>query len=784
MPRKKRVYETTASAAYGVFGFGPSPTPVEVDRWVFPDRLTAVKKSPRELVLCMDANGIKLDFSLTLPALGGVRLRLGQGGFFNPEETAEIVAGGGADGETAFSTADGARVRVTDANGRWAVEIADASARAQLRFDADSFAFGYRNGTLEKVKWTFPIAENEKLFGCGERFGGLDQAGERQLFWNTDCGYHGNSEKMELWRSYKNIPLLHSSRGHSVFFSSYYPAVSDLGFADEARGFWEFWGPTFDLFVWTGAMRDTIRRYTDLTGKTVLPPRWAFHYMSGGGNGFWYGPKWGENNNPKEYLALLRSVLEGYDRLGTPHVAALYGEGYLADNDRSYELLNAAGTRMLCWNPPDYSKSRMQGLLPGVPEDELPRLKDVRDPSREAGNYIDFFNPHTKDMLINCYRHRYEIGLRGGMLDFAEMVPDYALYSNGMTGREMHNFNPYWYGKLYGEAAREILGEDYLYYCRGGCAGSQRWCANFSGDQAATFFGLRQQMMSGLSLGFCGVSAWGADLAGYEGKPEPEVFIRGMQFATFQPLMRAHGTRTRCPWDFGEEAEAVYRRYYWLRENLVDKLYGSAIAAHRTGLPMMQAMALAFPGSGALEGVESQYLFCEDLLVAPVLESGVAAVEVHFPPGSWYALWDGTRETGERTSSVPVTLEDCPVYLRAGSVIPAEVSENLRLAEPMDDGNSARALLLTPPDSRRETRFWTSPEAGVDFISEPLGDGAFRVRSSEPFAVSALLVYGVVKELRIDGAPAESPGIGRESAAVSRVKLTGKPVQTVEVRLA
>lgn len=79
------------------------------------------------------------------------------------------------------------------------------------------------------------------LLGMGEKFSDINQNGKRQFLWNTNCEYDIDSDGLELWKSYKNVPLLHSSRGNTLFYASYYPAVSDLGYTNPYKGIWEFW---------------------------------------------------------------------------------------------------------------------------------------------------------------------------------------------------------------------------------------------------------------------------------------------------------------------------------------------------------------------------------------------------------------------------------------------------------------------------------------------------------------------------------------------------------------
>lgn len=308
---------------------------------------------------------MKPELSVTAPSTGGIRFCTEEKGYFEPDAVGNLIFSQEA-GERVvqFQTEDGTGFSLDiEENGGWKIEIADSEATVQRTFSSSSFAFGYAGGVLQKVRLTLPIAEDEMLFGLGERFSGLDQVGERQFFWNTDCCYHGRSEHYELWRAYKNIPLLHSSQGNSLFFNSFYPAVSDVGYTDAAWCVWEFWGPVFDFYVWTGTLAQRIERYTDLTGKPFLPPKWAFRYMSGGGNGFWYA-RIGETEYPGEISGRSADSAGTLRRTGNPPCGGIVWGGMDRRQPGAYAMLRPYGTRMLRWNPPDYPKEVMQEALP------------------------------------------------------------------------------------------------------------------------------------------------------------------------------------------------------------------------------------------------------------------------------------------------------------------------------------------------------------------------------------------------------------------------------------
>ena len=777
---KNKIFDCIPNSKYDPFYkfiFDVVPSVAEVDRWLSADKLLKIEQTQNTIKLITLLGGEEKSLYLSFPSVGGIRLSGEEKGYWNPESYFGIDEYANQDEKYAFKLFDGTEIKIFVGD-PWAIKIINPNKKEVLSFGAENILYGFLGDEFKKIKLVLPIFTDEMMYGMGERFGGLNMVGKRTVFWNTDCGYHGVSENAELWRSYKNVPFMHSTRGYSLFYNSYRSALVDVGLTDPKQCIWEFEDSTLDVYIWALSPLENIASYTSLTGKPFLPPKWAFSYMAGGGNGFWNTHPNKALSGAEKRLAVMERVINGYSDMGTPNIASIYGEGEISYQTEAYAMLSKNSTRMMNWNPPDYEKNVMQEYLPDVAEADLPRTKDVNNPKEDCSNFIDFFNPNAKKLIISKYEKFWKLGLRGGMLDFAELVPENALFSNGLTGKDMHNFFPYWYGKTYGDACREVIGDDFVYYCRGGCAGSQHTSANFSGDQAATFTGLKQQLSSGLSMGCSGFSAWGADLGGYEMKPTDEVFIRGMQFATFQPLMRAHGTMTRCPWDFGENAIKTYKEHYWLRENLVNKLYSEAISASLTGHPMMRAFVLEYPYDNELSLIWDEYIFCGDFLVCPVFSEGAVSRKVVFPKGMWYDLISGKSVSGGQTIEVEAPIDRSPVYIKSGAVIPLILNDNLKLTASMLENSRWDVLLLTPPEKGNKSVIYNNKDSSNVFTYS-LCENGFVLTSDSEYPSKALLVYGnTPSRVVIDGNEA---AITMQSENVATVSNENNTLKRVEV---
>lgn len=726
------------------FGNGNAqPSQIEVT-WETPGKLLHIEQGQTECVLTVELAGGQTALSLSFPDCGGIRLHTDKPGYFEPETLLPIAYEQAE--QTLALTQETARA-VISTEGDWSVALQNAAGETIHTLDADKLRFGYQNGELKKVMLLGAISEEERLFGLGERFNAFDQVGQEVLLWNQDSyqglmRYDGN----KTW-GYKNVPLLYSSKGYSLFFNSTYAANADIGSADSAVYSLDFNGPKFDVYFWLGTPQENLVSYTALTGRTVVPPKWALEFSVGAGGQVW------DALGKGKHIDVMTNVLEQYDRLGTP-VVSLFGEQSPQYDAQAYQLLKNRGTRMIAWYWSAMGVGDMYQYDYSLTADTVPTVVLKSDPTKiMQGEYIDFSNPTSVDVISGFFSKLWGWGLRGCMVDFGDNIFEDSFFHNGMTGDEMHNFYAYLYNKGYYEAWSKALGEDYILFSRSGCAGSQRWMGQFAGDHPSTFQGLQQAIRGGLSASTAGFSLWGSDIGGYgydEYPPTPDCYMRWMQFGTFSPLMRTHGTSDRNPWSYGEQAEKVYQEHYWLRENLLDLIYSGAISASRSGVSMIQPLYLAYPDQPELIDIEDQYLFCGVFLACPVVREEAYCREVTFPAGNdWIDLWTGEVVSGGQTLTVAAPQERMPVYVKAGAAFPVKVSQKtLALTDSMSEG-AADALLVaagtgsTPffADKETQTQFDTALDSGLLTVQNP-GDCAQRV----------LLAYGLRADaVRVDG---------------------------------
>jgi alpha-glucosidase len=209
-------------------------------------------------------------------------------------------------------------------------------------------------------------------------------------------------------------------------------------------------------------------------------------------------------------------------------------------------------------------------------------------------------------------------------------------------------------------------------------AGGQRYAAQWTGDNMATWEDLRAGLRTVLSLGVSGLPFSGSDVGGFVGYPSSELYTRWLEAAVFNPYFWTHTDdkiRKLDPWAFGPEAEAINQRTIELRYRMLPYFYNAFYQETQTGLPIMRQLFLYDPSDekamdSTPAGENNEFLFGEDLLVAPVVTEGEFQRKVYLPNGTWYDFWSDEVYSGPKSVMVDAPLACIPMFARAGAIIP------------------------------------------------------------------------------------------------------------------
>ena len=696
-----------------------SPADILKDEWKSISSVKSLATSNNVLLLCCLAGDHTVNLHLSLPQSGGIRIYGDNEGHFKPASILPLnVTQSG--GRYTIQTTNGLTVSIQPSPFR--ISIHDGQHTTTL---SPGIAFRFDDhGKIIATDFKTPLTPDESIFGFGERYDHFNQHGHILTLWGTD-DWVGNTIGL-LNQTYKPIPIYHSSREYMVFDNSSYRLRADIGKTHPEELRLTQQGSVFDYYFWVGNPSDALQSYTELTGKPVLPPKWAF--------GPWMGRTGrGWNKPSSNMIAEEEKVTKQFEELDIPH-SAIYAEG--GGNPESPELnafMAARGIKVLSWFYPIISEATQAKLMPELKPAELPVLRTT-----DPWDHVDFSNPNAPELMRRVWNQRLTVGVAGSMIDFGDRVTEDAVFYNGKRGDEMHNFYSHDYHRTVAEIFREKRGDDFILFGRAAAPGNQKWVAQFGGDHASNFKGLQCGLTGALNLTSCGFSTWGSDLGGFLGWPEPAVYMRWTEFGCFSPLMRCHGRTPREPWNYGEAAVANYKYYTWVRENLLNYIYNAAIKAHRTGTSMMQSLAVAFPGESELSTVNDEYMFGGDLLVAPITSENNGRT-IHFPAGHWTSLWTGQSMSGPSTATIDTPLSVIPVYVKSAAIIPVQLAPGLELGESMSPGR-VNTLLITPPAETQDINFIDEQATNSTAVLHPTTNGYEISLKNDP-NTQYLLIY-------------------------------------------
>ncbi len=669
------------------------------------------------LFACLATNPAQADdltvnankLSVTVSALGEATLRVRiapQGNLPEDASWAVPAAARAARAKASISATSltTARLRAVVDPATLALRVEDLAGHAILSDAALPFQRDGTQFTLRKA-----LALGEHIYGLGDKTGGLDRRGKAYVGWNTDSyGFKSHDDPI-----YKTIPFFISSGGdggaYGVLLDNSFRSWFDFGQRqDDVIAFGAEDGP-IDYYIIAGpTLPDVVRRYTDLTGKAPLPPRWALGYQQSRWSYMsetevrdlatrlrgeavptdviWLDIDFQDRNRPftidRKAFPHFREMVHDLDAQGIKtvtitdlHIAVAPDQGYKPYDEgmkTGMFLKNADGSTYVApvWPGPsvfpDFTREPVRkwwgGLFANLLDDGVAGIwNDMNEPAI-------FLSP-TKTMPLTV-QHRIASD------DFTPRTASH---------RELHNVYGMENTRATYEGLRALRPEERAFVMtRASYAGGQRYAVTWTGDNTSSWDHLKLAVAQTLNLGLSGFSWTGADVGGFTGGPSPELLTRWFQYAAFAPIFRDHSQKDvprAEPWVHGPEQLAIRRRYVEERYRLLPFLYSLAESNARNGDPMMRPILYDYPDIAKVDcDTSMQFTLGGVLLIAgaPKPESP-ASYKGCLPVGGWYDYWTGKRVSGQiaeggRMELIELTprLEELPVFVRAGAVIPRQ----------------------------------------------------------------------------------------------------------------
>ena len=556
------------------------------------------------------------------------------------------------------------------------------------RYDGLPLAYCVKDGHKERATLSFECKADECFAGTGERFTKMDLSGHTFFLKNQD-GQGVNNR-----RTYKNIPFYLSSRMYGTFYHTC--AHSKLSLAHVSTRSVEFLSDQamIDAFIIAGdTVEEILRGYRDLTGYPSMPPLWSF--------GIWM--------SRMTYFSA-DEVDEICDRLRAEHYPCdvihldtgwfrtdwlcewKFNEKRFPDPKGFIHGLKDKGFRVSLWQLP-YVAEDAEQIDEARKNDYIAPL--TKQQASEGSNFsaldyagtIDFTYPKATEWYKGLLKNLLDMGVVCIKTDFGENIHMDAKYK-GMSPELLNNLYALLYQKAAYEVTKEVTG-DGIVWARAAWAGCQRYPLHWGGDSCSSWDGMAGSLKGGLHFGLSGFAFWSHDVPGFHTLPnfmnsivDDKVYMRWTQFGVFSSHMRYHGTNKREPWFYPAIAPMV-KKWWKLRYKLLPYIYEQSKKATHSGYAVLRALIFEHPADKMCWHIDDEYYFGDDFLVAPVMNSEDCR-DVYLPEGEWVNFFTGEHfRGGQWLNGVKVPLDEMPVYVREGAVIPV-YPEDVDCTDEMD----------------------------------------------------------------------------------------------------
>jgi alpha-glucosidase len=563
-----------------------------------------------------------------------------------------------------------------------------------------AYDFGWWDGKAHHYVARRP---GERFYGLGDRTGDANRAGRSFRLTNLDpMGYDAETSDPQ----YKSIPYVlvadEGGRCHGAFYDTVADVAFDFGRElDNYHGFYRHMVADHgDVDLWMIAGPDPLavtRRFTWLTGRPALMPRWSLGY-SGSTMTYTDAP-----DAAAQMGGFLKKLAENDIGCTSFHLSS----GYTSIGDKRY---------VFHWNrdkfpdPKAFVSSYTQAgveLVPNIKPALLrshPRYDEVAAAGYfvsdaggqpveaqfwdEVGSYIDFTNPaaaawwraQVKSALLDN-------GIRSTWNDNNEYeVWDararFAGFGTSVPAAAMRPVQPLLMMRASRRAQIEARPDELPYVVtRAGMAGLQRYAQTWTGDNRTEWKTLRYNARMAIGLALSGVSNSGHDVGGFAGPaPDAELLVRWVQAGVLMPRFSIHSwndDRTvNEPWMYPEALPAI-QALMRLRQRLVPFFHDLLHRYHSDYMPMVLPTWAVFPQDPQCWLESDEHLLGTDVLAAPVVEQGATERRLYLPAGAdWTHVWTGETFAGGAWVTVAAPLDGPPpLFARAGSAMLVDLAE-------------------------------------------------------------------------------------------------------------
>ncbi len=534
------------------------------------------------------------------------------------------------------------------------------------------------------------VQEDECFFGMGDKPTELNLRGKRLENYGRDSyGFQKDEDPL-----YKNIPFyygLHHGMAYGLFFDNTFRTLFDFGQErEDVASFWARGGQMNYYFIYGPELLEVARQYVRLTGTPELPPLWALGYQQ---SRWSYFP----DTKVKEVASEFRKRAIPCDAI---HLDIDYMEGFrcftfskerFPDPKGLTDELAAIGIKTIAIIDPGIKADPDYWVYKeGVEKNYFCRRADgafmVGDVWPGRCVFPDFSNPEVREWWKGLFKIIADVGISAVWTDMNEPAvfelgtfPEDVRHDydgDPCSHRKAHNIYGHLMSKATAEGVKKFLMPKRSFVITRSCySGAQRWTSVWTGDNMATWEHLWLASVMCQRLSVSGISFAGTDIGGFIGEPDGELYVRWIQLAVFHTFMRTHSASNDSgfdqePWSFGPVYESVARKFINLRYRLLPYHYTTFWQYVSEGTPMLRPLCFVAQDDPETHHRNEEFMFGDHLLISAVVRPGQKEKKVYLPAGRWYNYWTDEKMEGGQEVVVSTPLDEIPLFVRAGAVIP------------------------------------------------------------------------------------------------------------------
>lgn len=585
--------------------------------------------------------------------------------------------------------------------GGW-VEI--TTSKMKMKYKKDSGQFTDRNLMISSVKGMIPFTWKP----------GMKQSGNLKGTYRTLDGMDGETQT-QTW-------VADTKKDEKLKLEDGLLATDGWTFIDDSKNLlfdnnkeWDWvkeradnGGQDWYFMAYGHDFKAALKDYTKFAGKMPLPPRYAF--------GYWWSRYWLYSD--KEF----RNLIDNF------HTYQIPLDVLVVDMDWHYTEKGKGGWTGWTWNKHlfpsrkgflDYLKKNdvkvTLNLHPadGIAsyEEDYPSMaKDMGvDPqTKQTIPWINSDKKFMKNMFKNILGPMEKDGVDFWWLDWQQ----------GIYDPKVKNLSNTWWINyaFFSDMERNRETRPMLYHRWGGL-GNHRYQVGFSGDAVVSWKSLDFQPYFNSTASNVLYGYWSHDLGGHIGsKIDPEMYTRWMQFGALSPIMRTHSQKSsglnKEPWVFDKEYSEVLRNTIRQRYEMAPYIYTMARKGYDEGLSLCRPMYYDYPENKEAYEFRSEYMFGDDIMVAPATspsKDGYTMVRVWLPEGEWYEWHTGTLLKGGQIVERPFSIDEYPIYVKAGAVLPMYTKNVMNLS-----GNDEEIVVTLYPGGTGNSSFTLYEDNGND----------------------------------------------------------------------